>query len=67
MNTQQYAQAPIRKQNKKEELTATACSLEEYQVAFSRKGGKAGRGACKRRSPEHYKKMVEARWGKRTE
>lgn len=30
-------------------------------VSLGRKGGSAGFGECKRRSPEHYKKMVEAR------
>lgn len=28
---------------------------------IGRKGGKAGKGAAKRRSAEHYRKMVEAR------
>ena len=30
-------------------------------VSLGRKGGKAGKGASKRRSAEHYRKMVEAR------
>lgn len=34
-------------------------------VALGRKGGQAGKGASQRRSPEHYKKMLEARREKR--
>ena len=34
-------------------------------VALGKKGGSAGRGASKRRDPEHYRKMVEARKKKR--
>ena len=39
--------------------------IKEYLAEIGRKGGKAANGAKKRRSPEHYKKMVEARWKKR--
>jgi hypothetical protein len=34
-------------------------------VELGRKGGSAGSGASKRRSPEHYREMVEARKKKR--
>jgi len=30
-------------------------------ISLGRKGGKAGRGDDKRRSPEHYRMMVERR------
>ncbi|MDD5302411.1 MAG: hypothetical protein PHS14_04805 [Elusimicrobia bacterium] len=30
-------------------------------VSLGRKGGKAGRGDAKRRSAEHYRKMIDAR------
>jgi hypothetical protein len=36
-------------------------------VSLGRKGGKAGTGASKRRSAEHYRKMVEAREKKAAE
>lgn len=35
--------------------------LKKYMSEIGRKGGKAGRGESKRRDPDHYKKMVEAR------
>ncbi|MGW8324126.1 MAG: hypothetical protein ACWGNI_00390 [Desulfobacterales bacterium] len=34
-------------------------------VELGRLGGKAGKGDAKRRSPEHYRKMVEARQAKK--
>lgn len=33
----------------------------KYLAEIGRKGGAAGRGAAKRRSPEHYRRMVELR------
>ena len=40
-----------------------------YQESCREKGKKGGKatGACKRRSPEHYRKMVEAKRKKRKE
>lgn len=39
--------------------------VKKYLSKIGEKGGSAGRGASKRRSPEHYAKMVEARKKKR--
>jgi hypothetical protein len=39
--------------------------IKEYMASIGRKGGKAATGTKKRRSPEHYKKMAEARKKKR--
>jgi hypothetical protein len=36
-------------------------------VSLGRKGGKAGTGASKRRSAEHYRRMVDAREKKTSE
>ena len=36
-------------------------SIKKYLSKIGRKGGKSGSGDSKRRAPEHYKKMVEAR------
>lgn len=36
-------------------------------VELGRLGGKAGKGDAKRRSPEHYRKMAEARMKKQEE
>ena len=40
-----------------------------YQESCREKGKKGGKatGACKRRSPEHYRKMAEAKRKKREE
>jgi hypothetical protein len=35
--------------------------IKKYLSKIGKKGGSAGRGASKRRSPEHYAKMVAAR------
>lgn len=35
--------------------------LSEYLSEIGKKGGKNGTGAAKRRSPEHYQKMVQAK------
>lgn len=37
--------------------------MSQAAAALGKLGGKAGKGAAKRRSPEHYKKMVAARKG----
>ena len=60
-------QGLVHKQEKQQNPTATSCAFESHKVKFARMGGKAGTGSCKKRSPEHYKKMVEARWGKKIE
>lgn len=36
-------------------------SVREHMASLGANGGKAGTGAAKRRSPEHYKKMALAR------
>jgi general stress protein YciG len=41
-------------------------SVKKYLSDIGRKGGLSGRGASKRRDPEHYRKMVEARRKKKT-
>lgn len=38
--------------------------IREFFKRVGAKGGAAGTGAAKRRSPEHYKRCAEARWGK---
>jgi general stress protein YciG len=35
--------------------------IKKYLSEIGKKGGSSGRGASKRRDPEHYRKMVEAR------
>lgn len=39
--------------------------LKTYLATIGAIGGKNGRGASKRRSPEHYKRMAELRRAKR--
>ena len=39
--------------------------IRKYLSEIGKKGGQAGKGDSKRRDPEHYKKMVEARNVKR--
>lgn len=39
--------------------------IKKYLSEIGQKGGSAGRGASKRRDPEHYRKMVENRKKKR--
>jgi len=39
--------------------------IKKYFTNIGKKGGSSGRGDSKRRSPEHYQKMVEARKRKR--
>ena len=40
-------------------------AIRNYMAANGRKGGKSGTGAAKRRPPEHYAKMNEAKKKKR--
>jgi hypothetical protein len=40
-------------------------SVHEYLSEIGARGGKAARGAAKRRSPAHYAKMVRARAAQR--
>jgi len=42
---------------------AIAAQVAAYLAEIGRKGGRAS-GECKRRSPEHYRRMVEARRAK---
>jgi len=35
--------------------------VTKYLSDIGRKGGKSGKGESKKRSPEHYKKLVEIR------
>lgn len=39
--------------------------IKKYLSEIGQKEGSAGRGASKRRDPEHYRKMVETRKKKR--
>jgi hypothetical protein len=45
-------------------MTRTPKEVREYLASIGSKGGKA-KGKRKARSPEHYRKMVEARKKKR--
>ena len=40
-------------------------SVSSYMAQIGAKGGSAGRGKKKKRSPEHYRKMIEKRAAKR--
>jgi hypothetical protein len=42
----------------------TPKSIKAYLASIGKKGGAAGKGAAKARTPEQARKAAEARWGK---
>lgn len=40
-------------------------AIRKQFLARCSKGGSSGTGSAKRRSKQHYKKLVKARWGRR--
>jgi hypothetical protein len=48
-------------------MTRVPSEVSEYMKKIGAKGGAASRGASKKRSAAHYRKMVKARLKKRAE
>jgi hypothetical protein len=50
----------------KQNCSASACAIDldpmDTHRKISAKGGKAGKGEAKRRTPEHYAEMNRKRW-----
>ena len=50
----------------KQNCSASACAIDPESMdthrTISAKGGKAGKGEAKRRTPEHYAEMNRKRW-----
>ena len=42
-------------------MTEIPKSISDYMANIGQKGGKAGKGSKKKRSPEHYAKMAASR------
>lgn len=45
-----------------EDVTRMKTELKQYLAKIGKKGGKAGRGAAKRRSRKHYRQAALKRW-----